>query len=315
MRNRFALRLLTVVLLTVFFFNDWQKASISAATDDEGMIAFCSQEGDYWTIYVMRPIEYDEPKPVFQDANSSNCFPDWSPDGKQLVFARHSASDKHTRIAIGNINDGSIRYVTPDDTDAFFPSYSPDGKMIAFCDPHGEDGAQLAVISVDGSNKRRLITLGDIEAASWSPDARQLAFVALGDKSAQVGVINIDGTGMRFLTDRAGKDSNTAPAWSPDGKQIAFTSNGEIYVMDADGHNPYRLIEGGSPAWSPDSRQIVYEGGDLTDSWLAIIHADAPNRFRFLSSKALKPRQTQWDISPHPFVGPKWSRAKAPKAQ
>ena len=48
------------------------------------------------------------------------------------------------------------------------------------------------------------------------------------------------------------------PSWSPDGGRIAFLSerdgNWEVYVMDADGHNPGRLTQhdasDGWPSWS-----------------------------------------------------------------
>ena len=49
--------------------------------------------------------------------------------------------------------------------------------------------------------------------------------------------------------------------------KIAFTSNrdGEeaIYIMDADGGNPFELTEGSNPSWLPDGQSIsfLYRGG------------------------------------------------------
>jgi WD40-like Beta Propeller Repeat len=58
-----------------------------------------------------------------------------------------------------------------------------------------------------------------------------------------------------------------APAWSPDGRRIAFVRHdqdltGDIYLMDADGHNVVSRAGGfRSPAWSPDGRLLAVHRG------------------------------------------------------
>ncbi|MCC7452111.1 MAG: PD40 domain-containing protein [Anaerolineae bacterium] len=247
-----------------------------------------------------------------------NCDPDWSPDGPQLVFIRHAVGADHTRIAIGNIKDGRIRYVNTDDVSANFPSWSPDGKMVAFCGhSEGDEGWQLKVMNVDGSHRRNLAPLGDCEGASWSPDSRQLVFVAAGD-TAQIGVINIDGTGMHFLTDKSGENRNLSPAWSSDGKHIAFRSldvapdANNLFIMDADGHNPHAFASGRSPSWSPDSKRLIYETGSRTEISLEISNTDGTNKLWITGQEI---GNTQSIIPPTPFRGHKWSRAKVPQVQ
>lgn len=58
------------------------------------------------------------------------------------------------------------------------------------------------------------------------------------------------------------------PTWSPDGRRIAFQRNGEIRVVDRDGHDERRLTRrapglhwpASSPAWSRDGTRIAFSG-------------------------------------------------------
>jgi Tol biopolymer transport system component len=95
-----------------------------------------------------------------------------------------------------------------------------------------------------------------------TPD--MLAFVSERDGNSEIYVVNVDGTGLRRLTNDAGQDVD--PAWSPDGRRIAFSSDRagswDIYVMDADGSNVVRRTQAGawnsSPAWSTDGTKIAF---------------------------------------------------------
>jgi dipeptidyl aminopeptidase/acylaminoacyl peptidase len=57
---------------------------------------------------------------------------------------------------------------------------------------------------------------------------------------------------------------DTAPEWSPDGSRIVFESEGDIFVMNADGTGRTNLtnsplpIDDGSPTWSPDGQFIAF---------------------------------------------------------
>lgn len=103
-------------------------------------------------------------------------------------------------------------------------------------------------------------------APAWSPDSRQIAFYSeLNGKPADLFVINVDGTGLRQLTDTPVAEGY--PAWSPDGSQIAFEShttdgNFDIYVMRSDGSDVRRLTEHPrrdvGPAWSPDGKTLAF---------------------------------------------------------
>lgn len=143
------------------------------------------------------------------------------------------------------------------------PDWSPNGRLLAFA-----MGSRLAIIGQYGKGLRTVTTMdvGEPEVAlTWSPDGRQLAFVAYTPPlyHSQLFTVGSDATGLRQVTSRCGADE---PAWSVNGT-IAFRNGGcgqtGIYAIRPDGSRLRRLTDNGSPAspdWSPDGRELAYTG-------------------------------------------------------
>ena len=78
---------------------------------------------------------------------------------------------------------------------------------------------------------------------AFSPDGTKIAFVATHDGDAEIYVMNIDGTGLKRLTDNEHVDA--VPTWSPDGRRIVFVSDRtgtlELHMMNADGTGQVHL--------------------------------------------------------------------------
>jgi hypothetical protein len=102
----------------------------------------------------------------------------------------------------------------------------------------------------------------------WSPAREQIAFVSNDSSDDEIWVVNRDGTNLVQLTSsnvefnarEVGKDTfipevNGHPSWSPDGSQIVFwsnrTGNRQIWIMNADGSNPYSLSTTNYDDWDP----------------------------------------------------------------
>jgi len=99
---------------------------------------------------------------------------------------------------------------------------------------------------------------------AFSPDGRMIAFNSSRDANNDIYVANVDGSGLRRLTNNPAID--TSPTWSPNSQQIAFTSDRtgtpQIYVIGVDGTGLRRLTYEtycDRPTWSPPPfNEIAY---------------------------------------------------------
>jgi Tol biopolymer transport system component len=140
--------------------------------------------------------------------------PDWSSTGR-IVFVSnrdHSAGE----IYVMNADGSNVVRLTNNDVEEVDPAWSPDGSMIAFARRvecyYGCVG-DIFVMNADGSGQRRLATQWsygyDHIQPDWSPNGRAIAFTArmcdyyYGCASAQVRVVDLDGTGVDVMIDNA----------------------------------------------------------------------------------------------------------------
>ena len=266
--------------------------------------------------------------------NASN--PRWSPDGKYVLFTStrpsHDDADtekserKKTQIFVISADGGEARQITRVEEAAGNPTWAPDGKTVLFSSMvhRGEQvedsdvkiirrirykfdgkgffqGKRLHLFAAQAKGgKTKQITDGeyDIEAADWSPDSKQIAFITNMDEDADlVTYKNI------YVTTPEGGDPTliwkgegpiSALAWSPDGEHLAFTGrviedpdlifyrNTELFILPLDGGKP-RLITGDFDRtlrrvrelkWSPDSKHIYFTYPDKGSTQIGQAHID-----------------------------------------
>ena len=218
-----------------------------------GRIAFSSDRGENWDIYVMNADGSDVRRLTHNPATDG--APSWSPDGRRIAF--HSHRDGNWNIYVMNADGSDEEQLTDNEANDEHPNWSSDGQRIVFHSNRGGD-YETYVMNADGSGETRLTdNVWKDWHPHWSPDGRRNVFELDGDGDYELYVRNADGSGERRLTNNLAKD--WAPGWSPDGRRIVFCSdrdgNDEIYVMNADGAGVRRLTDNTArdwePSWSP----------------------------------------------------------------
>jgi Tol biopolymer transport system component len=227
----------------------------------EGRICF-SWAGSEGALGCTDPDREEESTPQFA-TRGEFLSPKWSPDGKQVVFHRHTnrptPSVRQRSSAVPGVRLLRI--------DGAFPSFSPTGDTLSFTD----NFRSIVRMKIDGSDRREIYkdTRSPAFAPAWSPQGDLLAFTrgrvfAGGSTDNEIYVVQPDGSGARNVTQHPANDA--LPSWSPDGKRLVFRStrdgNKELYVINADSTGLTRLTSSPGtdtfPSWSPLGDRIVF---------------------------------------------------------
>jgi TolB protein len=210
-----------------------------AWSPDGRKIAFTSTGGRPWPdigIHVMdadgrnvkRLTNPNDPLQCSVGSSAADHNPDWSPDGRSIVFQRHF----HT---------SEVGYDCGLDGWGYFPN--------------------VYIMNADGSGVRRLRSLPDWQQTdsdpAWSPDGRFIAYAIWLDG---LFVIDSEGTTQPARINPLTVGIPIEPSWSPDGKRLLFLStappNNRLAIVDVETGVTQLLsfptIQGNlfSPAWS-----------------------------------------------------------------
>jgi dipeptidyl aminopeptidase/acylaminoacyl peptidase len=128
-----------------------------------------------------------------------------------------------------------------------------------------------------------------LEAVAYTPRPRSLSVggdrgraVFIEDRqSSDVWLIELeDGSVPERLTTGRGPMpwwDDTTPRLSPDGSTVAYTDEGHVWLVQAAGGPPRKLVEGGGPRWIDDTRLVItVERDDNTTTRVAVVDVDDP---------------------------------------
>jgi hypothetical protein len=214
--------------------------------------------------------------------------PNWSRDGKSLIFTRdgrlwtipaggsNHPTDEDLTFTPANKDrlPGTPMSVktptaTPIDIGGLTDctgshGLSPDGKWLAMtCTLPANPGRRVYIVPSTGGTPRVVTEHPDSYFHSWSPDGKTIAFTRPSHGSGNIYAIPVDGGAETALTTGSGISDD--PDYSPDGQYIYFNSdrNGsmEIWRMRADGSRPEQVTFDGMSSWtphpSPDGKSIL----------------------------------------------------------
>jgi len=140
--------------------------------------------------------------------------PDWSPDGRKIVFTRHSVTDDQinsvtAEIFVVNVDGTGLTRLTDNKEEERGPSWSPDGARIVYSCRKGTGAHpfEICVMNADGSQQTRLTDndVGDL-TPTFSPDGKKILFNRGGvvPRTQQLWTMNADGSAQAQLTFAAG---------------------------------------------------------------------------------------------------------------
>ena len=129
-------------------------------------------------------------KQLTNDPKISFYNPEWSPDGKQLVYYLERGDNKD-QVWSMNADGSDSKLLTANIGHNFYPSWTADGKRIVFTS--NRDGKQqLYTMNADGSDVKPL----GIEsfAVRYSPDGKRMVYAGGQFPNISIFVANADGS-------------------------------------------------------------------------------------------------------------------------
>jgi TolB protein len=215
--------------------------------------------------------------------------PDYSPDGREIVFERRFGGVRPDAIVVMGSDGSSPALVeTTCSADPCLgdnsPAWSPDGNRLVFERAFGpiikdeaSGGLDLVTANADGSGEQLILDVAgnarEPHDAQWSPDGTRIAVNMLNIKArprngSAIYVLNADGSDFHRITPL--RLNAGSPDWSPDGKRIVFNSSYEgqaaveIYTVRRDGSGLKRVRKepkdsfSFEPVWSPNGKRIAF---------------------------------------------------------
>jgi dipeptidyl aminopeptidase/acylaminoacyl peptidase len=139
------------------------------------------------------------------------------------------------------------------------------------------------IVAIPALSQKSAFTISDlykikgVSDPQFSPDGKKIVFVVTenflekGKSNQDVYVMNVDGSGMRNITNNPAADNH--PRWSADGKSIIFVStrqNGpQLWQVSADGGEVRQVTDFamgvGDPEISTDGREIIFSSDVFPD--------------------------------------------------
>jgi Tol biopolymer transport system component/DNA-binding winged helix-turn-helix (wHTH) protein len=152
--------------------------------DGDQILFFAAKENDTAKSYIVSS-QGGAPRPILPEDNGSEANPDWSPNGRRIVFDSWTGNAPEIRIV--DVASGKVSTL-PGSEDEWSPRWSPDGRFIAAL---GAGASNLTIFDVE-TQRWSVVQREEIGLPAWSRDGRFLYFLSINDGR---GVFRIRPTG------------------------------------------------------------------------------------------------------------------------
>ena len=202
-----------VVLGSIGELDDYLQIALAP---DESRVA-ASIRGDLWLLDLKRDgiatrITFNE--------EFDNGAPQWSPDGRQIVFTSRPTRDLY-RITVGDGSEPSL--LLESDHGLFANDWSSDGRLVSYLD-YRSDRYGLWVLPLSGDQEPFPLTESSflVDEAQFSPDVEWIAYNSDESGQFEVYVQSVRGSAEKV---RVSTDGGSQPKWRGDGKELFYFSS------------------------------------------------------------------------------------------
>jgi Tol biopolymer transport system component/DNA-binding winged helix-turn-helix (wHTH) protein len=180
-------------------------------------VAFLSNDTD---THALVRVNADGTHPITL-ASGSFWAPVCSGDETDIYYLTTNTPQKIWRVSLESGKPVEVAAIEEDTTDSF--AVSPDGKLLAYTYSQfgrvPSDGWHVAIITLAGDTRKRVVEVNDVWGLHWSQDGRMLHYLSTENSATNIWALPLAGGKPTQITNFSSPDISSF-SWSADGSRL-----------------------------------------------------------------------------------------------